>query len=324
MTHHNETGNLQQEAVNWMLRFKTGLATRDEVAAFGEWCCQDAAHAKAFADMRGLWDAVGQAGKPLFDPKALDELAAERVAQSALLGRRAFLTGAIAASAAGAAYAAIHPPLNLWPSLAEMTADYRTATGEQRQVALASDIAIDMNTQTSIRLRPVADDAERIELISGEGLVKSSSRALEVMAGPGNARAANAVFNIRRDGDKVIVTCVEGQVRVVCRSSSVDLTSSRQVSYTEVGLGSVLQTELLSITSWRDGFLVFHNVRLADVIAEINRYRPGRIIVMNATLAQRPVDGRFYLARLNEVVEKFENAFSAHVTRLPGGVVILS
>lgn len=324
MTHKDDTGELDRKALDWVVRLKSGQATREDVTAFAAWCRADPARRKALGEMRGLWEAVGQAGEPLFDPKALDCLAAEGATQSARLGRRAVLTGAVAASAAAAAYVTIHPPLNLWPSLAEMTADFRTATGEQRQIALADDIAIEMNTQTSIGLRPVVDDIERIELISGEGLVRTRARALEVTAGAGSARAVNAVFNVRRNDDEVVVTCLEGEVHVVCQASSVALTSPRQVSYSASGFGPVAQTDVANVTSWRKGFLVFHDVRLADVIAEINRYRPGRIIVMNGTLAQRPVNGRFYLARLNEVVEKFENAFGARVTRLPGDVVILS
>lgn len=323
MTYSN-TRKHQSEAVDWMLRLKPGIATRDDVATFKKWCRQDPAHAKAFADVRGLWDAVGPGGEKLFDPNALEKLAAARAAQSVKLGRRGFLTGAAAASAVAATYAAIHPPLNLWPSISELNADYRTATGEQRQIALSNDIAIEMNTQTSIGLRAVADDMERIELIGGESIVRTRLHALEVTAGAGNARAANAIFNIRRDGDKVSVTCLEGEVRVTCLSSLIHLTSRRQVSYSGAGFAPIAQTDAANVTSWREGFLVFHDARLADVITEINRYRPGRIVVMNEGLGKRPVNGRFYLARLDEVVDKFQNAFGARVTSLPGGVVILS
>jgi transmembrane sensor len=65
-------------------------------------------------------------------------------------------------------------------------------------------------------------------------------------------------------------------------------------------------------------------LRLPDVTPEITRSGPGGIVVINDTLRLRPVNGRFYLARLDEVVEKLQNAFGARVTNLPGGVVILS
>lgn len=321
MTDSNNTGKHQSEAVDWLLRLKPGTATKDDVAAFREWCGQDPAHARAFAEVRSLWDAVGPAGEKLFDPNALHSLAAARNLQ---LGRRALLTGAVAASAVGATYAAIRPPFHLWPALSELTADYRTATGEQRQIALANDIAIDMNTQTSIGLRPMLDDIERIELIGGESMVRTGSHAVEVLAGAGTARAANSIFNIRRDGDTVSVICLEGEVRVACLSLSVNLTSQRQVFYSGAGLGPIAHTDVAAATSWREGYLVFHDARLADVIAEINRYRPGRIVVMSEALGNRPVNGRFYLARLDEVVDKFQNAFGARVRSLPGGIVILS
>jgi transmembrane sensor len=111
---------------------------------------------------------------------------------------------------------------------------------------------------------------------------------------------------------------------VTCGSSAIDLASRSQVSYSETGLGPVAQSDPAVVTSWREGFLVFHDARLADVIAEINRYRPGRIVVVGEVLGRRPVNGRFYLARLDEVVDKFQNAFGAHVMSLPGGVVVLS
>ena len=260
----------------------------------------------------------------MFDPDALANLAVSRSGWSAVFGRRAFLTGTLAASAAAATYAAFHPPLDLWPSISEMTADYRTATGEQRQIALADGVAVEMNTQTSIGRRPTANDMERIELIAGESTVRTMSHTLQVAAGDGHASATDAVFNIRRDGDKVSVTCLEGEVRVTCRSSTIDLVSKGQVSYSEAGLGPVAQSDPAVVTSWREGFLVFHDARLADVIAEINRYRPGRIVVVGEVLGRRPVNGRFYLARLDEVVDKFQNAFGARVMSLPGGVVVLS
>jgi transmembrane sensor len=324
MNQRNDIDEHRREAIAWTLRLKPGIATTDDIVAFKDWCGQDPAHARAFAQARDLWDALGPAGQKLFDPKALEILAAPRDVRPVLVGRRAFLTGAAAASVAAATYAAVHPPLDLWPSFAELNADYRTATGEQRRVALANEIAIEMNTQTSIGLRPHLDGVDRIELIAGEGVVRTRSHALEVVAGWGRASGATAAFNIRRDGEKDSVTCLEGEVSVTCRTLSVMLASGQQVSYSEAGLAPIMQADTAVVTSWRDGFLVFHDTRLDDVIAEVNRYRRGRIVIASEALGRRPVNGRFYLARLDDAVEKVRNAFGARVTSLPGGIVILS
>lgn len=311
------------EAIAWMLRLEPGTATTDDIAAFKEWRQRDVAHAEAFAEVRGLWEAIGPAGRGVFDPSALEAFAPSRARRGAL-GRRAFLGGAMAASVAAAACAAIRPPLDLWPSLAEMNADYRTAVGEQRRVALGDDVAIEMNTRTSIALLPRRGAVARVELIAGESAVSTLSHALEVTAGEGCVLGAGATFNIRRDGDEVRLICLDGEVRVVHGAMSIVLGGRRQLAYSSMGLGPVSLADAITAASWRDGFLVFHDARLDEVVAEINRYRRGRIVIAGGTLGGKTVNGRFYLARLDEVVEKFQNAFGAHVTSLPGGIVILS
>jgi transmembrane sensor len=320
MKHGHDISEHQREAVDWMLRLKPGIATSDDVVAFKAWCKQDPAHAKAFAETRKLWEAMTPAGQKVFDPHLLESMRSRR----STVNRRLFLGGALATSAVVSAVVAIHPPLDLWPSLSELNADYRTAIGEQRKIALANDVAITMNTRTSIGLRPVENAIERIELIAGEGLVSTKSKAFEVVSGNGYVRAADAQFNIRRDGDLVRVACLEGNVTVGCGSSSIMLAKEHQVSYSAAGLSVVAETNLAIVTSWQQGVLVFQDTRLSDVVAEINRYRNGRIVIVGDHLARQSVNGRFYLSRLNEVVEKFQNAFGARVTNLPGGVVVLS
>jgi transmembrane sensor len=320
MKHDHDISEHQREAVDWMLRLKPGIATTDDVAAFKAWCKQDPLHAKAFAETRNLWEAMAPAGQKAFDPHVLEHMRSRR----SVMNRRVFLGGALATSAAASAFVAVRPPLDLWPSLSELNADYRTATGEQRQIALGSDVAITMNTRTSIGLRPMENAIERIELIAGEGMVSAKSKAFEVISGNGYVRAADAQFNIRRDGDLVSVACLEGNVTVGCGSSSTMLAKQHQVSYSAAGLSVVAKANLATVTSWRQGILVFQDTRLSDVVAEINRYRNGRIVIVGDHLARQSVNGRFYLSRLNEVVEKFKNAFGARVTNLPGGVVVLS
>ena len=42
---------------------------------------------------------------------------------------------------------------------------------------------------------------------------------------------------------------------------------------------------------WREGVLVFRDMPLSEAVAEINRYRPGRIMVLDDALAARRVSG---------------------------------
>jgi transmembrane sensor len=79
-----------------------------------------------------------------------------------------------------------------------------------------------------------------------------------------------------------------------------------------------------SLTAWQSGLLIFHNQTLTSVVDQINRYRPGKIIVVSADLRRRLVNGRFQIGKLDDFVAQVEQLFDAKVTSLPGGLVILS
>jgi transmembrane sensor len=314
--------NCEKDALAWVVRLVPGAATAEDLDAFRRWYRQSPAHAAAFANARKLSSALEAAARNVVAQEGFPPLSQDRLAASGV-DRRMLLGGALAASAAAAVYVAARPPLGLWPSIAEFKADYRTATGEQKRVTLEQNVSFDLNTRTSLALRPASAEFERVELISGEGIVTAGSHPLEVTAGQGRTLARNAKFDIRRDGI-VIVTCIEGRVQVECQGGAVTLGSHQQVSYSGAGIGQVVQADATSVVSWQNGFLVFHETPFAEVIAEINRYRRGRIIVLNDALGRRTVNGRFYLDRLDEVVGKIGGAFNAQVRAMPGGIVILS
>ena len=198
---------IEREAHDWVVRFASGEATPADLHDGKLWCQRSAAHAAAFAKASRLWQAL-ESG--VFGPRSRPAFG---LAPSQLLTRRAMLAGTVAASATGAAYALVDPPLGLWPSWSELAADYRTKTGEQRRISLADSISVEMNTQTSIAVRRAASDAVNIELISGEAVIAAAppgSKTFVVTSADGRVSATNARFNLRSDGRSVCVTCLDG------------------------------------------------------------------------------------------------------------------
>jgi transmembrane sensor len=82
--------------------------------------------------------------------------------------------------------------------------------------------------------------------------------------------------------------------------------------------------ELAVATAWQHGMLIFRHEPLSHVVSEVNRYRPGRIILLDQKLGARDVVANFHLDRIDEVVDHVVAAFGAHATFLPGRVVLLS
>jgi transmembrane sensor len=312
---------LQEEARAWLRRLASGAATQADVEALERWRSHDPARARAFAEAALLWNLAGDAAKlALSRNPGLVHQTGPRVS------RRVFIGGGAALAASLTGIAVTHPPLGLWPSLSELKADYRTRTGERRNIEVAGSVSVELNTRTSIDVHPAADGVEAIELLSGEAMIAKESdlsRTFAVLAGEGRATATRASFNIRKDGETVCVTCVQGEVRIQHRQVMATLQQQQQIVYDGGGLSSIGSIDANIVTAWQQGMLVFRDVPLARVIDEVNRYRPGRIIVVDPRLGRREVVADFRLDRLDAVVDFVVHVMKAPVRSLPGGIVLL-
>jgi transmembrane sensor len=312
---------VQQEAQDWLRRLTSGDVSKADLDALDRWRAASPEHRRALAEANLLWDVLGRVAREATAPSlAYSSLGSVR---GRPIARRALLGGAVAASAA---YLLARPPFHLWPEVAELMASYHTATGEHRELAVAPGIAVQMDTQTSLNTSATPDRLYALELVSGQLAVSvlGAGQPLVVAAADGQIRAERAKFDVRRNGASVCVTCNEGAVDVSYRSASVTIGPGRQVTYDERGLGAAVAADPALVTAWQRGMLVFRDARLVDVIAEVNRYRPGRIILLNKALEERKVLAGFRLDRIDDVVNYIRDAFDAKVRSLPGGVVLLS
>ncbi len=311
-----------------MIRLRSGEAGQDDLDALELWQRESPAHKQAFAEASEQWSLLRLAACGLTASKTQKPQDPYRALASNALSRRAWLGGTIAASMGGA-YLAIRPPLDLWPSLSELGADYRTATGERRQIAFADQISVEMNTRTSLASGAGAG-ARQIELIDGEIAVKmglgesSLPEPFVVVAGDGRTSAVRALVDLHREGQIVSVICLEGEVKVECRRESATLKARQRITYDANGLGDMAATDGRVVEAWRQGLLVFENKPLSEVVPEINRYRRGRIVLMNDRIGRLPLDATFRLDHIEEVVPKLAYLFSLKVRLLPGGLVFLS
>ena len=319
-------GAMEREAHAWVRRLTSGDATVEDAEAFKLWRQQSAAHAIAFARASKLWETVGQAGHNLrYDPASLGVLLdgeAKRV-----MTRRLVLGGGLATAAAAVGAVTLRPPLELWPSWSEFAADYRTGTGEQRKVALSDNVSINLDTRTSIALRPDHGDTSRIELITGQASIATApqqSRPVTVIASSGQTVASQASFDVRYLGAEVRVTCLGGEVRVEHEGNARTVRERQQIAYDERRMSDIVAIDLAVEAAWQEGLLIFRYTPLPKVVEEVNRYRSGRIFIVNAELNAHLINGRFHIDRIDEVLLQLEQAFGVKAKTLPGGIVLLS
>ncbi|ASK32918.1 iron dicitrate transport regulator FecR (plasmid) [Alcanivorax sp. N3-2A] len=320
MTNHStfpaaHTDRITREAQDWVIRLASGRATAADGDAFRRWCARSPAHARAFAHCRRVWQGVQKASGET--PQEVTPLAPARQAH---LTRRAFLGGALAASVG---WAALRSPLDLWPRIDALSADLSTQTGEQREVVLANSATLRLNTQTSIDLTRQRDRVTGLVLNTGETEI-STAGAFTVTAGNGSVQARRARFNIRYTDDRVRVTCLEGEVIVDHGRHRAQLRPPQQIVYNQTRTTPVRSVDPDRVSAWRQRMLVFDGTPLKQVVEEVNRYRPGRIVLLDETLGRTPVQAYLSLDKLEDFAALVREVHGANVRALPGGVLIIS
>lgn len=68
------------------------------------------------------------------------------------------------------------------------------------------------------------------------------------------------------------------------------------MSYGAGRAGATLAVDSDNRLAWRQGWLNYYQVPLAQVIEDLGRYYPGRILLLDEELGQRKVSGSFPLA----------------------------
>jgi transmembrane sensor len=326
-SHNSRLGSLDQEAYDWVVRFVVGGAQSADMAALKQWVARSPAHRKAFDRASLLWKATGPAGQELLTDQALVPSPTGQRTGASRMARRGFVRGALAASVAGIVWTAVRPPLALWPSVTELASDYRTAPGVQRKLALSDQVALELNSRTSINVHSTDGAADQIDLISGEAaiaLTANATKLLSVRAGRGETTGgADARFNVRCDDQIISVTCIAGHVQVDQGDTALSLPAGQQLRYSSRGLEAPMKADLAVITAWQDGVVIFQSTPIAQVVAEINRYRPGRVILTNAALGRRIFNARVPIENIDRVVSQIAETFGTGLTALPGGIVLL-
>jgi ferric-dicitrate binding protein FerR (iron transport regulator) len=312
----------ERQARAWLVHLTSGTATREDGEAFRRWCLSDARHAEAFARVRSMWEHLGPA---LVEHGRADRSGRAAPRHGVRMGRRAFLATAVTATVA-AVLVGRHG-LDLGRD-GDGAGRLHTAVGEQRRVEVVPGVVVEMNTGTDIGLRKTGDVVTGLRLRRGEAVVRieASRRApflvqvadAQLDSGPGSS------FAVRCIDSESSVTCLDGTT-VLSRGGTQTLVKpAQQVAFDDRGVAPAVAVNPATALAWRDRVLIYDNQPLADVVADINRYRPGRIVITDRALAERRVHARFTLDQMADVATLIEDAYGAHATHLPGGWVLLS
>lgn len=310
------------EASAWFARQRVSPLTEADAAEFAGWLKADPANTAAWSEFERLWGRVEAVRD---DPKilAIREEARRRAARRVGARSGGRFAAALAASVVlGAAIwwglkeRAIGPdamPMLAHASLTTPTApalirEASTQIGERALLVLADGSKVTLNTDSAVRADYTGRE-RRLTLLRGEAffdVAKNPTRPFIVTAGSRQVIAVGTAFNVRLQDQQVRVTLVEGTVRIVPTAIPSAIANSEKQPEPVVTLeaGSALVTgadgidrveslDTARATSWRSGKLVFEGDRLADVVAEMNRYSREKLEIADPALRDRKVSGVF-------------------------------
>lgn len=296
-------------ARSWVVRLKSGEATQSDVDMLLSWRAKDEENEGAFRQAVRLWEQLGP---------ALAGGAALPVANQDP-SRRWFLGGGVAMAAVVA--------VGLVPLAAPVPAgarEYRTGKGERRQVRLEPEVSAELNTDS--RLLFWADTASpRVELSHGEALISATcdpGRQLIATAKDVEVRARVARFSMRSDDSLMRVACLEGQIEVVSPEGRTTVEAGASFDFRAGAVQSTPQDVAESGAAWQRDLFLFKDRPAGEVVAELNRYRPGRVYLLGGRNDVR-ISGVIHLERADFAVDHIARSLGMKVTRLPGGIAIL-
>lgn len=321
-----ESAEIEAQAHAWARELATGQPTSQDGEAFRRWRAQSPAHERAWVQACRAWRELGritQAYESQRPQRAAAAAMAADAARAPRRERRIFLGAAASAFGTLAAVAVVRPPLGLWPSWSELDADYRTATGEQRDVDLGSRVRLSLNTQSSVNVQALGDRTH-IDVLAGEVAVSASGGLpCDITAGDASIRLAEGDIEVRRlPQDQTRLRCNTGTAQLRHMGRTIALQPGEQVLFGQ-GRPPTPVRMARREDGWRQGVVVFHDLTLADAVEEINRYRPGRVVLMNDALARHRLSARFEVGALDEAIVQIQQLYGAQARRV-GNVVFLS
>lgn len=332
---------LIEEALRWFAVLKDPKASDDDRRAFSLWLKEKPEHEAAWRQAQRVWMRVGKIGpafanspqatvvipapptvvvKPPPSLRADPALRPPALHRSPPRRRRGVLIAAVAAACVAAPAGAL-----LWRP--GWLADHATAVGERRTVTLADGSSVELAGASSISV-DFAAGVRRVMLREGEAffsVARDADRPFVVEADGTRVRALGTAFDVKLGDGRVTVAVSEQSVEVLAAGyPPVVVGSGQQVRVGRGSAGDVREADLAMVEAWRQDRLAFHETPLGDVVADLQRYRMGRIVLTEARLGDIPVSAAFEASQADAAIDALTATLPIHARRFTPLLVVLS
>jgi transmembrane sensor len=279
--------------------------------------------------MKSLDKTLPASGKPAGEQDALspyaEALRAHFPSREALLQeaiqqtqRRRRLKQALATSACCLLAAVV------WYDPVWSTQRMQTAIGQSASFQLQDGSTVSLNTNTLL----IAEQhlrSRQLRLAQGEALfsVKHAWQPFTVAANQVVVRDIGTVFNLRNTAQGATVTVIEGSVDVITAQAQRRLTQHLSVTTTGASIAETIAANAETVTAWQQGRLIFDGQPLSEVVAELQRYHAGPIIVADARAAQYRLSGEYDIHGIDALLAALPEILPVRVEKRAEATIVI-
>ncbi|HEY0288904.1 MAG TPA: FecR domain-containing protein [Pseudomonas sp.] len=293
--------DVSHQASAWFALVNGGAPTQAEREALAKWIEADPRHAQAFAQLESLWAASALLLQPA--PPAVH----------AQLSRRRFVGLGMAACTAAVTAGAT----TFWlKGVGSPFADLHTAVGERRVVDLPDGSTVELAGSTALNV-DFSSTKRSLELLEGEAFFKvlpNAASELSVSTQAGQVFVRAGEFCLSCDRTTAMLAVNRHTVRVLTAGQQTDVGEGSSLRFSASQTGPIQRAELDQILAWRSGRLVFFDTPLSTVVSELQRWREGKIFIMDKQLAARRVSLILNLNRPDQMLDVLSKALSVRMT----------
>ncbi|MDO8306387.1 FecR domain-containing protein [Herminiimonas sp.] len=301
--------SILEAAANWYVHLKSGTPGAIELATFERWLADDEMHRRAWSLVQKMERHLGSLPSSLALP-ALKNVQTQRRATMKVL------TLLVASGGTGWLTYERTP----WRSWA---ADYRTDPGRQKTIQLADGGSLELNTDTAVDIRYDAN-IRLMRLHEGEIMIRtaqdipsgaqSSPRPFIVETPQGRIRALGTRFSVRSNDGVTHVAVFEHAVEITpldMQGKPVRIEAGQQADFSVMKISDA-HTVQRNQEAWTRGMLVAVDWRLEDFLAELSRYKRGRIYC-DPAIADMKVTGAYRIDNTDLVLDSLTTSHPIQV-----------
>ena len=319
------TAEQERTALAWLSVLHDQPDSGDQ-ATFSRWLQADPAHAEAYAQAQVVWELTEVAGRQLADE---DALAMQRYLSAMNESKRSRVWQWSSGLAVAACLLLMVGVFAGWQParwVDDLGADYVSAPGQVRTITLVDGSHITLDADSALAVNFSAGE-RHVQLRRGAAFfhVTHTGEPFVVDAHEGQARVLGTEFEVRLQPTGARVTVLSGRVGVTAGKGAPQqiLTADQQVAYGAGVTQTLHAAHAKSQLGWRTGWLTYAKTPLVDVVADLERYFPGHIVLLNAVLGRRRISGSFPSRDPQAVLDSLQSVLGFEQHSVLGRVIVL-